>query len=268
MEVPVGAMKGGWPMAQILRRLLFAVTACVLTGAWSLSAGRPTGGGAAKRLSASSDSTGKIQGKVNFEGTKPKLDRIDLELADPVCVAAHSEPIYEEDGAVNSDGTLPNVFLYIKDGLKEKLPPPAEPAVLDQKGCIYMPHVLGVMVGQELSVPSSDPTTHNVHFLSKVNKDWNSTQPPGAVPLVHRFTKPEIMISVSCNKHPWMDAYVGVTANPFHAVTGSDGTFSIEGLPPGTYTLAAWTATFGTREQTVTVKAGEVTRADFLFKGK
>jgi plastocyanin len=255
-------------MAQILRRLSFAIAACLLTGAWSLSAGRPTAPGPAKPLGGSSDATGKIQGKVDFQGTKPKLERINLELADPVCVAAHPEPIYEQDGAVNSDGTLPNVFLYIKDGLKEKLPPPAEPVVLDQKGCIYVPHVLGVMVGQELRVLSSDPTTHNVHFLAKVNKDWNATQPPGAAPLVHRFTKPEIMIPVSCNKHPWMDAYVGVTANPFHAVTGSDGTFSIEGLPPGTYTLAAWTATFGTREQTVTVKANEVTRADFLFKGK
>lgn len=255
-------------MAQILRRLLFAVTACVLTGAWSLSANRPTALGPARRLDASSEATGKIQGKVNFEGTKPKLDQLDLKLADPFCVAAHPEPVYEEDGAVNSDGTLPNVFLYIKDGLKNKLPPPAEPAVLDQKDCIYVPHVLGVMVGQQLRVLSSDPTTHNVHFLTKENKNWNVTQLPGTPAMVHRFTKPEIMIPLSCNKHPWMDAYVGVTANPFHAVTGSDGTFSIEGLPPGTYTLAAWTATFGTREQTVTVKADEVTRADFLFKGK
>jgi plastocyanin len=261
-------MKGGRAMAQTPRTLLFAATACVLTGAWSLSAGRPAPIGPAKGSDASSNATGKIQGKVNFEGTKPKLERLDLEQADPVCVAAHPEPIYEEDGAVNSDGTLPNVFLYIKDGLTKKFPPPAEPAVLDQKGCIYQPHVLGVMVGQELRVLSSDPTIHNVHFVTKENKNWNSTQTPGAAPLVHRFTKPEIMIPVSCNKHPWMDAYAGVTTNPFHTVTESDGTFSIEGLPPGTYTLAAWTATFGTREQTVTVKADEVTRADFLFRGK
>lgn len=255
-------------MAQTLRRLLFAASASVLTGVWGLSAGQLTPLGPAKRLDASSGATGKIQGKVDFEGARPKLEQINLEMADPVCVAGHSEPIYEEDGAVNSDGTLPNVFLYIKDGLKEKLPPPAKPAVLDQKGCIYQPHVLGVMVGQELRILSSDPTTHNVHFLSKVNKDWNVSQTAGAQPVTHRFTKPEIMISVSCNKHPWMDAYVGVTANPFHAVTGSDGTFSIEGVPIGTYTLAAWTATFGTTEQTVTVEADKVTRADFLFKGK
>lgn len=111
-------------MAQIFRRLLFAVTACVLTGGWSLSANRPTDPGPGKRLNARSDSSGKIQGKVDFEGTRPKLDRLDLKLADPFCVAAHPEPIYEEDGAVNSDSTLPNVFLYIKDGLKIKLPPP------------------------------------------------------------------------------------------------------------------------------------------------
>jgi hypothetical protein len=196
------AMKGGLLMAQTLRTPWFAVTACVLTAFWSLSAGRPTSPAAAKVPDVSSDATGKIQGKVDFEGTKPKLERIDLEQADPVCVAAHPQPIYEEDGAVNSNGTLPNVFLYIKDGLTKKLPPPAEPAVLDQKGCTYQPHVLGVMVGQELRVLSSDPTIHNTHFLTKENKDWNSTQTPGAAPLVHRFTKPEIMISVSCNKHP------------------------------------------------------------------
>lgn len=210
-------------------------------------------------------SSGQISGKVFFKGPKPKLERLDLEQADPVCVAAHSEPIYEEDGAVNSDGTLPNVFLYIKDGLQKQFPPPAEPAVLDQKACIYVPHVLGVMVGQEIRVLSSDPTVHNVHFLTKVNRNWNATQTPGAAPLVHRFTKPEIMIPVSCNKHPWMDAYVGVTANPFHAVTGSDGKFVITGLPPGEYKIAAWTATFGTQEQEVTLQPAGSAAADFTF---
>ena len=255
-------------MAQTLRRLLLAVTGCVVAGAWSLSPGPPALPRPAQGPNMSSDAAGRIQGKVDFQGTKPKRDQLDLEGADPVCVAAHPEPIYDEDGAVNPNGTLPNVFLYIKDGLKRKFPPPAEPVVLDQRDCIYVPHVLGVMVGQELRVVSSDPTTHNVHFLTKKNKNWNVSQLPGAPPMVHRFTIPEIMISVSCNKHPWMDADVGVTTNPFYAVTGSDGTFSIRGLSPGTYTLAAWTATFGTREQTVIVKPGQVTRADFLFSGR
>lgn len=254
-------------MFQTPRKLLWAVAACALLGGWSLKAAQPAAG-PARGLGARPDATGEIQGKVNFEGTPPKRQQLDLEKADPVCVAAHPEPVYEEDGAVNADGTLPNVFLYIKGGLKEKFPPPSQPAVLDQRACIYVPHVLGVMVGQQLRVLSSDATTHNVHFLTKVNKDWNASQAPGGLPLTHRFTKPEIMISVSCNKHPWMDAYVGVTTNPFYAVTGSDGTFSIKGLPSGSYTLVAWTATFGTKEQTIEVKAGEVTQAKFLFAAK
>jgi hypothetical protein len=205
---------------------------------------------------------------VVFEGPKPKLEQVDLKLADPACVAAHPEPIYNEDGAVNPDGTLPNVFLYIKSGLKRAYPPPPEPVSLTQEGCVYRPHVLGVMVGQELHVLSDDPTTHNTHFLTRANRNWNVSQLPGAAPLIHRFTRPEIMVSVSCNKHPWMDADIGVTANPFFAVTKGDGTFTIAGLPPGTYILAAWTATFGTLEETVTVNVGEATQANFLFTGE
>jgi len=254
-------------MTQTLRTLSATVATGVLTVAWAASAGRPVPP-SPQSTGAGPDATGKIQGKVVFEGNRPKLDQVDLKLADPFCVAAHPEPLYNEDGAVNPDGTLPNVFLYIKGGLKEAYPPPPEPVVLAQEGCIYRPHVLGVMVGQELRVLSSDPTTHNTHFLTKANRNWNVSQLPGGAPLVHRFTKPEIMVSVSCNKHPWMDADIGVTANPFFAVTGSDGLFTIAGLPPGTYTLAAWTATFGTREQSVTVKAGAATQADLLFTAK
>ncbi len=259
--------RGVYRMTQAFRILSTTMAIGVLAVAWSLGAGRPVLPGL-KQASAGSDATGKIQGRAVFEGTKPTLEPVDLKLADPVCVAAHSEPIYNEDGAVNPNGTLPNVFLYIEDGLKGTFPSPSEPVILSQEGCIYQPHVLGVMVGQELRVVSTDPTTHNTHFLTQANKNWNVSQLPGGRPLVHRFTRPEIMVSVSCNKHPWMDAEIGVTANPFFAVTGTDGAFTIAGLPPGTYTLAAWTATFGTREQSVTVKAGDATQADFRFTGK
>jgi hypothetical protein len=211
-------------------------------------------------------STGSITGKVTFEGAPPERPIIPMDQ-DPVCVAKHAEPPRVEDGAVNANRTLPNVFVYVKD-MPGSFRPPVEPVILDQHGCQYEPHVLGVMVGQELRIVSSDATIHNIHIMPKENQEWNQSQPPGAPPLVKKFTHPEIMIPVKCNQHPWMRAYIGVTPNPFYAVTGSDGTFTLEGVPPGQYTLAAWTATFGSQEQKVTVRANESTRADFNFRAR
>jgi len=213
---------------------------------------------------------GEITGKVMFDGTKPKLARIMMDQ-DPVCVGKHKGPVYAEDGEVNANGTLPNVFVYVKEGAeKYSFPTPGEPAVLDQDGCMYKPHVLGVLAGQELKIASSDPTTHNIHPMPKDNREWNESQPPGAAPLMKTFARPEVMIPVKCNQHPWMRAYIGVTKNPLYAVTGSDGTFTIKGVPPGDYTIEAWTAEGGgagqTQDQKVTVGAKETKTVSFTFK--
>lgn len=209
------------------------------------------------------EATGEIVGRVRFEGAAPKLEQIVMDQ-DPVCAARHADTAYQQDGEVNSNGTLPNAFVYVKEGAdKYTFPVPSKPAVLDQRGCMYHPHVLGIMAGQELLVVSSDPTTHNIHPMPKDNREWNQSQPPGAPPLKKKFARPEIMVPVKCNQHPWMHAYIGVTRNPFYAVTGREGTFTIKGLPPGDYTLEAWTATFGTQEQKVTVTARKSTTADF-----
>ncbi len=208
---------------------------------------------------------GEISGKVTFEGTRPKVSTIIMEK-DPVCASEHKDPVYPEDGAVNADGSLPNVFLYVKQGKETySFSTPAAAVTLDQRGCMYRPHVLGVMAGQELRIVSSDPTTHNIHPMPKQNREWNQSQPPGAPPLVKKFAHPEVMIPVKCNQHPWMRAYIGVTSNPFFAVTGNDGAFVIRALPPGEYTLEAWTATFGTQERKVTVKPKSSSVVDFKF---
>ena len=212
--------------------------------------------------------SGEVTGKVAFQGVKPKLATIKMD-ADPVCAELHTNPVSVEDGAVNDNGTLPNVFVYVKQGAEKfSFPVPAKPAILDQHGCMYQPHVLGVMAGQELLIVSSDPTTHNIHPMPKDNKEWNQSQPPGAAPLVKKFARPEIMIPVKCNQHPWMRAYIGVTSNPFYSVTGADGTFTLRGLPAGDYTLEAWTATYGAQEQKITVRPGESTTVYFDFKGR
>ncbi len=213
---------------------------------------------------------GEVTGKVSFEGAKPKTPVIHMDQ-DPVCVQKHAgSPVHAEDGDVNDNGTLPNVFIYVKSGAeKYTFAPPSDPVVLDQNGCMYQPHVLGIMAGQTLKVVSSDATTHNIHPMPKDNREWNMSQAPGAAPIEQKFARPEIMVPVKCNQHPWMRAWIGVTSNPFYAVTGSDGTFTIKGLPPGTYTIEAWSAIGGTgqtSDQTVTIGPKETKTLDFSFK--
>jgi plastocyanin/predicted small lipoprotein YifL len=209
---------------------------------------------------------GSVTGKISFEGAKPKQQRIMMDQ-DPVCVQKHNGPVVAEDGEVNGNGTVPNVFVYVKAGAeKYTFAPPADAVTLDQDGCMYKPHVLGLLAGQTLKIVSSDATTHNIHPMPKDNREWNMSQAPGAAPIEQKFARPEIMVPVKCNQHPWMRAWIGVTSNPFFAVSGSDGTFTIKGLPPGDYTIEAWTATFGTQDQTVTVGAKETKTVDFKFK--
>lgn len=184
---------------------------------------------------------------------------------DPECVREHhGHRVRPEDGRVNPNDTLPNAFVYIESGAKS-YSAPNHPVTLDQKGCLYVPHVLGIMVGQRLKVVNSDFTTHNIHVTPKNNPSWNQSQPPGAAPFYKKFQHPEVMIPVHCNEHPWMNAYIGVVSNPFYDVTGKKGTFTIKGVPPGQYTLEAWTATFGKQQKTVTVRAHQSTTVDFTF---
>lgn len=231
----------------------------------ALAAG--TAMGAHRRASgATSPGSGQITGKIYFKGTKPKLLPLDMKK-DSVCVSEHSETVYAQDGAVNSNGTLPNAFVYIKKGsVNLAEPAPRNSVDLTQKGCMYEPHVLGIMVGQPLQVLTLDPTTHNIHVVAKINREWNVTQQPGSPSVIRKFTHPEIMIPVHCNEHPWMKAYIGVVSNPFYAVSGSDGSFVIKNVPPGEYTLAVWTAMFGAQEQKVVVRPGETTSVDVTFE--
>lgn len=209
---------------------------------------------------------GSITGKVAFTGEKPKLPEIHMDQ-DPVCMQKHKSAVDVQDGAVNDNGTLPYAFVYVKQGAeKYAFPIPRQPATIDQDGCMYKPHVLGIMVGQDLHVVTSDNTTHNIHAMPKINEEWDESQPPGAAPIDKKFTKPEIMVPVKCNQHPWMRAYIGVTSNPLFSVTNDQGTFTINGVPPGDYTLAVWTSNYGTEEQKVTVAPKQSTTADFTLK--
>ena len=220
-----------------------------------------TGAGAGKTGS------GVIHGSIAFSGTAPAAEKVSM-AADPVCQQQHTEAALSEAVVVNANGTLKNVFVYVKEGATGSYPPPSTPATLDQHGCWYTPHVLGVQVGQPLDILNSDATLHNVNAKPTANQPFNIAQPVKGMKTSKKFTKPEIMVSTKCNVHPWMQAYIGVVDHPFFAVSGADGSFEITGLPAGTYTLAAWHERYGTQTLQVTVGDGETATVDFAFEAQ
>ncbi len=210
---------------------------------------------------------GDVTGKVMFDGAAPKPARLRMD-ADPVCSKAHKSSVTGEEVVVNSNNTLKNVLVYVKDGpLKKKYDAPSEKVVFDQEGCIYHPHVLGIQTGQSLEVRNSDPTLHNVHTLSKENPQFNVAQPKKGMILKKTFDKAEVF-KVKCEVHTWMGAYIGVFNHPYFSVTGDDGSFSMKKLPAGDYTLEAWHEKYGTQTLKVKVSASGSVTADFKFAAK
>jgi plastocyanin len=202
-----------------------------------------------------------VSGTVKFEGTAPKAAKIDMSQ-DPNCAGTNTA-----ETVVVNGGNLANVFVYVKDGLGNRsFDAPKEPVTLNQSGCKYKPHVLGVMAGQTISIVNSDPTTHNIHPTPKDNREWNESQAPKAAPLEKNFARQEVMMPVQCNQHPWMRMYIGVVKSPFYAVTGPDGKYEIKGLPPGDYTLAFVHEKLGEQDQKVTLGAKDSKTVDASFK--
>jgi plastocyanin len=206
---------------------------------------------------------GTISGTVTFTGTPPKMRPIDM-AKEPSCASQHATPVMTENVVTGPGNTVQWVVVYISGG-DQPSSAPAEAARYDQKGCEYLPHVVALQVGQPLEIYNDDQTSHNIHPLAKSNAEWNKSQPPGAPPIKATYDKPEF-IAVKCNVHPWMHGYFAVLGTSHYATTGSDGTFSLTGLPPGKYTLTAWHERFGTLSQEVTVADGKAAAADFVFK--
>src|SRR5690242_11945656 len=224
---------------------------------------------------AYSGPTGTVTGVVSFNGTPPAPKKIDSS-ADPVC--GQKNPNLETEDTVVKDGKLANAFVYIKDGTTTdgkkvgdfKWETPTASVQLDQNGCHYRPHVLGVQTNQKINITNSDPTTHNIHPTPKQNPEWNQSQPNGAAPIEKSFARSEILVPVKCNQHPWMKSYIGVMKTPFFAVSADNGSFTLKGVPAGTYTVAAWHeggADGTTKTVQVTVPANGSVTADFAFEG-
>ncbi|HKS09703.1 MAG TPA: carboxypeptidase regulatory-like domain-containing protein [Pyrinomonadaceae bacterium] len=258
-----------WLVISIALSLMIAA-AC---GGGPTNSTTPPANTAASDATPYSGATGSVSGVVSFNGTAPAPKKIDTS-ADPVC--GQKSPNLSTDDTIVTDGKLANAFVYVKEGTVEggkKLTDyswatPTSAAQLDQNGCHYAPHVLGVQVNQKISITNSDATQHNIHPTPKQNPEWNQTQANGAAPIEKSFARPEVLIPVKCNQHPWMKAYIGVMRTPFFAVSAKDGSFEIKGLPPGKYTVAAWReggANGTEKTMEVTVPANGAAKADFAF---
>ena len=208
---------------------------------------------------------GSIAGTATFTGTPPANEAIDMG-DEPSCAAAHSTPPARETVVVGGSGGLANVFVYVKEGLDPSLRfPTGTGKELDQEGCVYLPHVVALTTGEMLTVRNTDDVLHNVNATPTVNRGFNRSQPQANMTFETSFPQPEVMIPVRCDVHGWMESYIGVTGHPYHAVTGTDGAFSLERLPPGTYTLEAWHNRYGTATETVEVVTGQPTQVTFEF---
>jgi len=220
----------------------------------------PAGGEAASPVDPAT--AGTITGKVLFTGTPPEPEPILMD-AEPTCMEKHPDGAFAETVVVNSNNTLKNVFVYVKEGLGDlKFPAPTESVVLDQEGCQYKPHVLGVQVGQELIIRNSDGILHNIHPQPTINRAFNLGQPV-VMDSPKTFDQEEMNIRVECDVHDWMLAYLNVLSHPYFVTTGDDGSFSLANLPPGTYTIAAWHEQYG--EQTMPVTIGDKETKDIEF---
>lgn len=209
---------------------------------------------------------GVIEGTIVFEGKAPKMRAVPLG-ADPRCEALHGDaPLYFDWLLLGEGQTVKNVLVYVTAGVPEKTyPVPTEPAVLDQKGCQYNPHVLAVRAGQKIRVLNPDDTSHNVHFLPRRNREKNMSMPAQLKEKPHMFRRSEAVFTINCDVHSWMKAYCAVFDHPFYSVTGKDGRYRIEGLDPGEYEIEVWHEVLGVQRKKVTVPAkGDVTE-DFVL---
>lgn len=212
--------------------------------------------------------TGSISGKVTLNGKAPAEKPIKLD-GTPDCKAMHSSEITTTHYVVDANGNLANVFVYVKDGLAgQKFEAPKAAVVLDQAACLYKPYVIGIQVGQPLTITNSDATMHNVHILANKNKEQNIAQASKGAKNDVVFDKPEVFVKFMCNVHPWMFAFVGVVDHPFFAVSGADGSFKIPGLPDGEYTVAAVHPKAGEQTMKVKVTGGGEGKADFKVTPK
>lgn len=274
-SLPVGARGSYGPLPCILRAagcvLVAALVACGGSDAPDPTSGSAPEAETGSETPAGSPSTtarkepktidpatvGSVHGVVSATGTPPVQKPLPMS-SEPFCVAAHQATGGLVDDRIQvNDGRLESAFVWVKSGLEDyEFDAPDTPVELDQVGCMYTPRVVGAMPGQPVVVVNSDAVMHNVHTHPDRNRPQNIAQIAGSAPRELEFKKPEVMVKVACDVHAWMSAWIGVVDNPFFAVSAADGTYSLDGLPPGEFTLGVWHEKLGEREVTVVLDAG------------
>lgn len=218
-------------------------------------------------LTSKTPGTSAVRGVVKLDGTAPSPRAINM-AADPRCAKQHPTPAVNQEVVTDTQGGLQNVVVFVAEGLGDQtFEPPNQPVIMDQKGCMYQPHVLAMQVNQRLEIVNNDPTSHNIHPVPANNREWNKSEPPGSK-AEETFLREEIAIPVKCNIHPWMRGYVAVFKHPYFAVTGKDGRFELRNLPSGTYTIKAWQEKLGISTQKITIGPNDTKAIDFVFKPK
>ncbi|HWY07982.1 MAG TPA: carboxypeptidase regulatory-like domain-containing protein [Candidatus Acidoferrales bacterium] len=210
----------------------------------------------------------RVTGKVTLNGPPPKPKAFDLSK-EPACARMRAaDPLFPETVLIGPGNSLRNVVVYISSGAPYPGPVPSSPALFDQQGCHYTTHVLAFRTGQEVKISNSDPLSHNIHPLAKVNREWNKIQPGGTPPFSYAYENEEFIL-VKCNIHPWMQGYFAVLRTPYFAVTGDDGSFALPDLPAGHYTITAWHESLGTQSQEIDVNSrGEPQTVNFTFTAR
>jgi len=236
--------------------------------------GGPTTGPAAPPGGAeaydAAKATATVTAKVTLKGTLPKRGPVPGLGSDEKCVAAtKGVVVLAEDVVYGKAGELANVVVFASKGAERwKYATPAASVKLDQKGCMYVPHVSSLMVNQPIEIWISDPFMHNVHAMPKKGKEFNKQQQDNTVPPLKWAVTAAEMVKVKCEVHPWMSAFLCVFDHPFHAVTAADGTAKIA-LPPGDWSIKAWHEKYGeSPEQSVTVGDKETKALEFTFEAK
>lgn len=219
----------------------------------------------AEMASVDPATAGTISGKIMLDGEAPAADAVQM-AADPNCAALHDSPVMTEFVITDMEGGLQNVFVYLKSGLEGmRFPVPSEPVTLNQEGCVYVPHVLGVQVGQEVQILNSDQTLHNIHATPSANQEFNIGQPVQGMSTTRTFDTVEVMVPFKCDVHRWMNSYAGVLDHPYFAVSAADGSYTIGNVPPGDYTVGVWHERLGEMEMAVTLEASGMADASFTY---
>ena len=207
-----------------------------------------------------------VKGKVLFEGAAPAVQEF-LVRGNPECAALHPGGKIQSEEFVVHHGALQNVFVYVKEGLEGRsYPVPSQAVTIENKNCVYVPHVIGAQVGQQVNLLNSDPTLHNVHSFSKNSKAWNLGLPFQGMKQTKKFEAAEVMVHLKCDVHPWMSGYVGVLPHPYFSVTDGNGIFEIKNLPPGEYLIEAWHEKLGVRSQKIRIEPQETKEIEFKFQ--